>query len=1186
MALRDKDVDLTKEYNPSDNTLENEELNSTRFKQSYISFLDLLYNLYPNAYGTQLLAKYGLPTELTEEVPNLSAEKLDWLLDVDHFAKDIKVGSKSYDLSKKENREHFVKLFKTAVALFSTEDDLKMSLPDFGDTSISKTNGGSTITYGKDYLLSNMDSRYSDMKFYGKDTGKVDGNGNKVYEEVNGFSFDKLKYTDDDKNNLLNFARIFDINNDGLIGTDDAVLILVAYAYFLALKDSSYRDIIKTTTEQALNQEYVNSSYLGDFDKHKGANLLTKNKYTPVTDEKSNPKRVYYFYQSNHNNNSTAEIYNPKTGATSSDKISVQLYLSSSSTEDNISTYLVSKANALEKIRKWGLFSNLQFKNKNSAEAFNSEISVFILQIITKKHNYTKQYVTIDEFADELAKMFKLGNLKVDDFVDSNGDIVDNGGKVYAQGSGTNAESVVSEGWNESINGLYSLLKDWSKNYGLTPREGIDPKELVKELKEADAKGDGENDTTLLHPVPFTNLLKQNYKQARRDEIKQNDVFMDYTNRIESADDEEKVKIVKEIMNLIMPAYKRRVEVEDLDKNFWVISTVVGSLVDVLFGNDGLRGVLKGQTAEVMELWNNVKYLWNIIDVQAKMINDLALANSTPAENDTERFAIKKDLYEYKTEQQLNTVNLENMSAELLDINGDGYISGDDATLILANYAAAIVDNVRIEISWTPYKGYPMTGSFKWGGEEIMKIGLKLWKQSSSNSEEWELINNVDDYQKAITNKTSSDNYKRSAEILEFNKALFKEKAEEFYNSVFTIIDDGNTSDAKDDINVAITDTNSYIKTDGTKYQSKANYEHITFFYRGDTNNSDGSARWFRYGSEGHQGWDTSPIGKNNGRNSTDDGNSYAIYIPLSLNSVGDTNKYDLVYYNNKGIAESNDGRFRYTYSQTSDASKIPQTNYLVTHFNKDNHTFIHPKIKRCHYQAGGDGADFRRSFNFIFCRDETAAPKRMVNVPNWGEVDLIYRKIDTEEEVREKIFLKYILASFWVGSSYQQFNGSLDSRTSVAIMKMVEHGNFTSLDNASFNDEVYKKYWNEMTKSAQGSIVSYDTSEMSLAQLNTLMVLMENDKGEHYDISYSAKRRLVTVESKDGKTISAVTVKQDENYKDNANWAKDKKNLPYIPNEDMGLIKEDARATLNGWYPDYKVGDSYPAAKEGVVTT
>lgn len=1182
MALKDKDVDLTKEYNPSDNTLENEELNSTRFKQSYISFLDLLYNLYPNAYGTQLLAKYGLPTELTEEVPNLSAEKLDWLLDVDHFAKDIKVGSNSYDLSKKENRERFVKLFKTAVALFSTEDDLKMSLPDFGDTSVSKTNGGSTITYGKDYLLSNMDSRYSDMKFYGKDTGKVDGNGNKIYEEVNSFSFDKLKYTDDDKENLLNFARIFDINNDGLIGTDDAVLILVAYAYFLALKDASYQDIIKPTTESILKQEYRNSSYLGDFeDRPETTYLLNTNTYTPVTDENSNQKRVYYFYQSDHNTNKVSDVYNPKTGITSSDKMSVQLYLSSSSVVSDISTYLISKANALEQIRKWGLFSNLQFKNKNSAEAFNSEISVFILQIITKKHNYTKQYVTIDEFADELAKMFKLGNLKVDDFVDSNGNIVDKSGKVYTQGSGTNTEPVIGEGWNESINGLYSLLKDWSKNYGLTPRDGIDPKELVKELKEADAKGDGENDKTLLHPVPFTNLLKQNYKQARRDEIKQNDIFMDYTNRIESVDDEEKVKIVKEIMNLIMPAYKRRVEVEDLDKNFWVISTVVGSLVDVLFGNDGLRGILKGQTAEVMELWNNVKYLWNIIDVQAKMINDLALANSTPAENDTEKFAIKKDLYEYKTEQQLNTINLENMSAELLDINGDGHISGDDATLILANYAAAIANKVKIEINWVPYKGYPMTGSFKWDGDEIMKIGLCLWKQSSPNSKDWVLIDNVKEYQKAITSKTSSDNYKRSAKILEFNKTLFKEKAEEFYNTVFTIIDDGSTTLAKDDMNVA--STKEGYKIDDKIRQSKANYEHITFFYRSDTNNSDGSARWLRYGSEGHWGWDASPIGKNDDRKDTDDGESYAIYIPLSLGGVGDSNNYDLVYYNEDGIAESNDGTFRYTYSQTTDASKIPQTNYLVTHFNKDNHTFIHPKIKRCHYQTGGN--DFRRSFNFIFCRDETVAPKRIVNIPNWGKVDLIYRKDDDEETVREKIFLKYILASFWVGSSYQKFDGSLDSNTSVAIMKMVEHGNFTSLDNKSFNDEIYKKYWDKTTKSAQGSIISYDNSELSLAQLNTLMVLMENDEGDHYDISYSSKRRLVTVESKDGKTISAVTVKQDENYKDNASWAESRKNLPYIPNADMGL-KEDARATLDGWYPDYKVGDQYPAAKEGIITT
>lgn len=1169
MALRDKDIDLSKEYDPKDNTLENEELNSTRFKNAYISFLDLLNSLYPNAFGTQLLVKYGLPTEFTEEVPNLSADKLDWMLDVDHFAKDIKVGKDAYDLSKKENREHFAKLFKTAIALFSSEDKLKMSLPDFGDTSVSKTNGGLNVKYGKDYLLSNMDSRYSDMKYYGVDSGKVDADGNKIYNEVNSFSFDKTKYSDEDKQNLFNFATIFDLNNDGLIGTDDAVLILVAYAHFIALKNKGeygYAPIIDASKDGVLNYEYRNSSFLGDFDRASSVNLVNNHLYTYVssTNEAKNAgyERVYYFYQNGKNTNKVT-IWNPKN-SNKSQSMSIQLYLDKGCNNDQVSSYLYGKAVALEKIREWGAFDTLQFKNKNTEESFNSEISVFILRLIAKIHHYTRQYVTIEEFADELATMFKLGNLSTDDLVNNDGTLNNNNGKVYASGSGTNTESVVSsDGWNESINGLYALIKDWCNNYGLTPRDNINVADLVKELNNADAKGDGDNDETLLHPIPFTNLLKQNYKQARRDEIKQNDIFMDYTNRMESVDEEGKVKIVKEIINLIMPAYKRRVEVEDLDKNFWVISTVVGAIVDVLFGNDGLRGILKGQAAETMELWNNVKYLWNVIDVQAKMINDLALANiDDNSSEDVSNLTLKKNLFQYKTTQQLNSRDMLNMSGELLDLNGDGYVGQDDASLMLQVYASFIAKgNMRLSIEWGTNSNYSMVGTIINPNTNtvIMKIGLNIIKVTTENGIPKEtLITKIEDYKKAITGKSNSDNFYRTCTIFDFNLDAFNDARDICFNDTFVPINFTKNNEPRDN---------------SVRWASDIKSEHISMFKRGSNNTWTKCTDWLQ-----------TPI-------ATKD------YFAITPYDGSTTEQYDLIYYNANGEADSwqdgtNNHSRRYAYSRFIDANaNQPYNDYIKVHLNNANKTRgICPKLKKCSYSSGSplkkadkelDTTAYYSQFMFLHYRDEETA--RKVKIGN-VYFDLIYRSEDDEDTLRTKFFLKVCLASFWYGSSYQKYVGTVDSKVSVGVLKVSSANNRPSLSNTEFNDNVYQQFLNSLSDGDDRILYSDNKFALSKGQINMFMVMMENDEGKHYDISYSSKRRLVMVESKDGSTISKVTILKDENDDFNKQWNNDQTSLPYIPNGEMfagggtETIKEDSRSSLDVWLPDYKVGGTFPS--------
>lgn len=55
-------------------------------------------------------------------------------------------------------------------------------------------------------------------------------------------------------------------------------------------------------------------------------------------------------------------------------------------------------------------------------------------------------------------------------------------------------------------------------------------------------------------------------------------------------------------LQLLMPQYKRRVEVEDLDKNFWVISQILDAVVNALWGPHGLINVVRRLILKVTQI--------------------------------------------------------------------------------------------------------------------------------------------------------------------------------------------------------------------------------------------------------------------------------------------------------------------------------------------------------------------------------------------------------------------------------------------------------------------------------------------------------------------------------------------------------------------------------------------------------
>lgn len=69
--------------------------------------------------------------------------------------------------------------------------------------------------------------------------------------------------------------------------------------------------------------------------------------------------------------------------------------------------------------------------------------------------------------------------------------------------------------------------------------------------------------------------------------------------------------ILNKYIRLLMPEYKRRVEVEDLDRNFWVIAQVISSIGCWLFDPDSpIFNFLRKLLDEIAQLWENLMYLW------------------------------------------------------------------------------------------------------------------------------------------------------------------------------------------------------------------------------------------------------------------------------------------------------------------------------------------------------------------------------------------------------------------------------------------------------------------------------------------------------------------------------------------------------------------------------------------------
>lgn len=115
--------------------------------------------------------------------------------------------------------------------------------------------------------------------------------------------------------------------------------------------------------------------------------------------------------------------------------------------------------------------------------------------------------------------------------------------------------------------------------------------------------------------VPWWNVDDESYADVRGKDIIQEVLVryqkMQYTHTPSAA--------LSKWIRLLMPQYGRRVEVEDLNRNFWVITQTIAAISAYLFDkNNPISKTLEGLLREVSEIWENILMLWTEVAVMSQ----------------------------------------------------------------------------------------------------------------------------------------------------------------------------------------------------------------------------------------------------------------------------------------------------------------------------------------------------------------------------------------------------------------------------------------------------------------------------------------------------------------------------------------------------------------------------------------
>ena len=205
--------------------------------------------------------------------------------------------------------------------------------------------------------------------------------------------------------------------------------------------------------------------------------------------------------------------------------------------------------------------------------------------------------------------------------------------------------------WNESVERLVNNFLELKRQINDENTPFLKTKDgetvvTINEIKKADAgksfsnNEEGEDDWV----IPSLNINNKQYKKVR-DEDKTISVLNDVMN-LQFTHTQKQMLNDNNWIRLLMPKYTRRVEIEDLNRNFWVISQVAAAACFWLLDDESLLpNVIKDLINEILQLWENIIYLWASFIIQTQKYNDDIHIEMLPLPSSTTQNFNKYDFY-------------------------------------------------------------------------------------------------------------------------------------------------------------------------------------------------------------------------------------------------------------------------------------------------------------------------------------------------------------------------------------------------------------------------------------------------------------------------------------------------------------------------------------------------------------
>lgn len=168
--------------------------------------------------------------------------------------------------------------------------------------------------------------------------------------------------------------------------------------------------------------------------------------------------------------------------------------------------------------------------------------------------------------------------------------------------------------WNKSVRDL------WNSWIDRIPSDPDDKQRDIGDIKNSDAGFDFSKEP---YVKPDLNIDSQTYENVRGDDkiesVLKNKKQMQYTHTQNKTDGVNTEKYIR----LLMPKYLRRVEVEDLNRNFWVIAQTIGLISDYLLNPESpLNKLIEGMLKEIAQLWDNIHRIWEALYALGEKTNN------------------------------------------------------------------------------------------------------------------------------------------------------------------------------------------------------------------------------------------------------------------------------------------------------------------------------------------------------------------------------------------------------------------------------------------------------------------------------------------------------------------------------------------------------------------------------------